>query len=192
MKVKHNLLSYCGILMIIAALVLTGYNLWESHQAEESVKQVLQEIDLPSPAQDSTSNQENDSEMPTVTALGNDYIGILEIPCLNMRLPIMDDCDMQKLKIAPGRYQGSIIGNDLIIAGHNYRSHFSSLGRLKGGERVIFTDMDNNRITYEVSLVEELDEHALDEMVSGDWDLSLFTCTLSGTSRWTVRCKRCA
>lgn len=31
---------------------------------------------------------------------------------------------------------------------------------------------------------------AVEEMESGDWDLSLFTCTLGGSYRVTVRCER--
>ena len=35
-----------------------------------------------------------------------------------------------------------------------------------------------------------MDSTAIEEMVTGDWDLTLFTCTLSGQTRFTVRCIR--
>ena len=43
---------------------------------------------------------------------------------------------------------------------------------------------------YEVSLVEQLERTAIEEMESGDWDLTLFTCTVGGAARVTVRCQR--
>jgi len=38
--------------------------------------------------------------------------------------------------------------------------------------------------------VETLQPTAVEEMCSGDWDLTLFTCTLGGKFRVTVRCDR--
>lgn len=41
-----------------------------------------------------------------------------------------------------------------------------------------------------VSLVEILDETAVEEMTAGEWDLTLFTCNYDGRARITVRCIR--
>ena len=55
---------------------------------------------------------------------------------------------------------------------------------------VTFTDVDGNLFTYAVSQLEELPGTAIEQMDAGDWDLTLFTCTLGGRSRVTVRCTR--
>ena len=39
-------------------------------------------------------------------------------------------------------------------------------------------------------MVETLESTAVEDMVSEEWDLTLFTCDLSGESRITVRCLR--
>ena len=57
------------------------------------------------------------------------------------------------------------------------------------GSEVIFTDMDGNRFIYAVSETEQLPGTAIEEMKSGDWDLTLFTCTIGGAARVTVRCE---
>ncbi len=49
-------------------------------------------------------------------------------------------------------------------------------------------DMQGNRFAYEVQVVETLEATAVEDMVSEEWDLTLFTCDLSGESRVTVRC----
>ena len=54
-----------------------------------------------------------------------------------------------------------------------------------------FTDVDGNRFAYQVVVRETLEPTAIDEMQSeedGAWDLTLFTCTIGGQSRVTVRC----
>ena len=49
--------------------------------------------------------------------------------------------------------------------------------------------MDGNVFRYEVVELETLMPTAIEEMTSGDWDLTLFTCTIGGGSRVTVRCE---
>ena len=49
----------------------------------------------------------------------------------------------------------------------------------------------NGRVTrYIVEVIEVLDGTAVEEMITGDWDLSLYTCTYGGKSRLTVRCRK--
>ena len=45
---------------------------------------------------------------------------------------------------------------------------------------------------YTVAELETLGKYDVEEMTSGDWDLTLFTCTYGGQSRVTVRCLRTA
>lgn len=53
---------------------------------------------------------------------------------------------------------------------------------------MIFTDMDGNRFVYQVSGTEVIAPDGVEQMVAGEWDLTLFTCTYNGSSRHTVRC----
>ena len=64
------------------------------------------------------------------------------------------------------------------------------LDELAAGDQVSFTDADGNVFHYEVVLLETLSHTAVGKMASGDWDLTLFTCTSGGGSRYAVRCVR--
>ena len=128
--------------------------------------------------------------MPTVEADGIEYVGILEIPALGLTLPVISEWSYDKLEIAPCRYTGTAYKDDLIIAAHNYEGHFGELDGLEVGDEILFTDMDENVFSYNVSGMEELPGTALEEMEAGEWDLTLFTCTASGKNRVTVRCDK--
>lgn len=55
---------------------------------------------------------------------------------------------------------------------------------------IIFTlkeVMDGNVFTYKMVEQETLLPTSIDAMESGDWDLTLFTCTVGGQSRVTIR-----
>ena len=98
------------------------------------------------------------------------------------------------LKIAPGRYSGSLYTDDLVIAGHNYARHFSPLAQLTVGTEVLFVDMNDNTWHYAVSDTEVLQPTQIEEMAvktpENNWDLTLFTCTTTGQARYALRCVR--
>ena len=198
---KPNDLICGGLLLLAAALALTGYNLWEDRRAAQAARQALAAMEVQTetegeraPEQPEPSVPEYvlhpDMEMPTVEIDGVEYIGTLTIPALGLELPIVSAWSDALLDLAPCRYTGSAYLGDLIIAGHNYRGHFGSLYRLAPGDEVQFTDAAGNVFSYAVSEIQELPGTALEEMEAGDWDLTLFTCTLSSASRVTIRCQR--
>lgn len=121
---------------------------------------------------------------------GEWYIGLLSIPSLQIELPIFNHYVYDQLRYTPCRYAGSYLTDDMIIAAHNYNTHFGKIRKLDSGALLDFTDVEGNVYHYEVMQIEILPDTATFEMEAGDWDLTLFTCTLSGAERVTVRCNR--
>ena len=68
---------------------------------------------------------DDSADMPTFTVDGYNYIGILEIPSLELTFSVMDGWDYTRLKISLCVYSGSYKTNDLVICAHNYARHFS-------------------------------------------------------------------
>ena len=203
-----------GTILILAALFLFLFNVRENREAEKQVEIVLEKIHEITPAAEMPRNEREpgdplemptmaetdpyipdyllnpNMEMPTVEVAGDDYIGTLSFPALQLELPVMPTWSYTNLKTAPCLYAGSIYTGDAVIAAHNYPSHFGQLSSLSPGDAVYFTDVDGNVFTYEVILQEILEPTAIEDMTSSSYDLSLFTCTLGGQSRFTVRCNR--
>ena len=127
--------------------------------------------------------------MPVTKINGRYYIGVLDIPGERISLPVMTDWSYSKLKVSPCRYSGSVYSGDIVIAGHNYWRHFSKIKRMSKGETLTFTDVDGNVFNYKVAEIQIIKRTAVEEMKSGEWDLTLFTCTSGGRSRFAVRCK---
>ena len=178
-----------------AALLLTVFNWWDDRRAGESASGILEQIR----EETVQSGEDNggeipdyllnpDMEMPVKLIDGNEYIGTLDIPALGLSLPVMSEWSYPKLRIAPCRYAGSAYDHTLVIAAHNYRSHFGNLKHLRGGEEVKFTDVDGNVFCYSVEEIQILHPEDVDEMSDETWDLTLFTCTIGGSTRITVRC----
>lgn len=129
-------------------------------------------------------------EWPVVEIAGNQYMGFLTIPTLSLELPVMAEWSEVNLSIAPCRHYGSVETDDLVIAGHNYRIHFGSIPNLKMGDSIIFTDIEGNAIHYQVVANKKAAANEVDEAFSGKWDLTLYTCTLSGWERFVIGANR--
>ena len=181
-----------GLLLIAAALFLSVYNEWESHEARDSARQVIAQLcdALPTEAGEPTTLPDVRREMPVKTINGRDYIGVLSIPSLELELPVISQWDYPALKVAPCRYSGSLYQDNLIICAHNYASHFGKLKELQPGDTVLFTDMDEHVVTFQMVERETLNPMDAEGMEAGDWDLTLFTCTIDGQTRVTIRFER--
>ena len=205
MSKRGKLCTALGLLLLLAALGLTAYNLWRDAMASMSVDVVLERLtptlssrhsELPALSSGEALEEafvpdyvlNPEMAMPEETIDGRNYIGVLDIPALDLSFPIISEWSYDALQIAPCRYSGSAYLDNLVIAGHNYRSHFASLPQLQPGDTVTFTDMDGNVFSYAVSSLETLSSYAISDMTSGDWDLTLFTCTVGGQSRLAIRC----
>lgn len=174
-----------GVLMLVAAISLAVYNFCEEQRAEKAANEILPLLQQKIEA---VSQLDVSEEMPTVEIDGYEYIGYLTIPALDLKLPVMASWDYERLKIAPCLYYGSARKGNMVIAAHNYATHFGRLSKLNQGDSVKFTDMNGIVYNYAVGDIETLEATATEEMISDRWNLTLYTCTYGGKSRVTVRC----
>ena len=190
---------HVGLLLIAAALFLSAYNEMASHEARNSAQQVIEQLCETLPTESTAGTEapavpeyllDAGREMPVQTINGRNYIGVLSIPSLELELPVISQWDYPALKVAPCRYSGSLYQDNLIICAHNYASHFGKLKTLQPGDTVQFTDMDENVVTFRMVERETLGPTDVEGMEAGDWDLTLFTCTVGGQTRVTIRFER--
>ena len=122
-----TILILLGALLLAGALGLLGYNQWDNGRAQKAAAQVLDQLETTLDEQENhlqllvpTQVDDTAREM-TVTAIdGWDYIGYLSIPSIGLALPVMSEWSYPGLKIAPGRYAGSVFTDDLVICGALY------------------------------------------------------------------------
>lgn len=179
-----------GALCLLSAAVLAGYNLWDDQRAGTSAQKAVAVLQQEIPEEPETTQPITPEAKPMMTAVeidGRYHIGLLEIPALGLTLPVQNTWSESLLKYSPCLYQGSL-ADGMIIAGHNYRTHFAKLNTLPVGETIYFTDVDGNRWTYRIVTTEIIPGYDVESMTAGDWDLTLFTCTYGGQERYTVRC----
>lgn len=212
-KFKIRLFIVSGILLIAAGGALTAYNVWDDYRASSAAATVLKEfnkqrdelIAQSSAADDSNSDtpfeewQEEplpdyvldpEMPMPTITIDNYKYVGTIAIPPLELELPVTEEWDYDRMKIAACRYSGSVYLDNMVICGHNYKSQFRDLEDLQVNDEIVFIDAVGNEFHYKVEYIDTLSATAVEDMVSSDWDFTLFTCNYIGNARVTIRCSR--
>lgn len=195
-KVTGILLMLAGIFLLTCAGALTFLNMQRQEEAGTEAANILMTF-----REKSETQQEEISVVPenivpeqmrtmsTVEIDGVIYIGAIQIPSLELQLPVIRDWNSNNLQISPCLYSGSVYSDDMVLCAHNYNTHFGRLQELHIGDAVEFYTADGKLFRYTVGEVETLAPTDVEDMTNGEWPLTLFTCTWGGQSRVTVRCE---
>lgn len=181
----RRLLVAAGALLLLAGALLAGQNLLTERRAARQTADLLAAVEtrIAAPA---------DLPAPEVTGdpwAGYEVIGVVALPDLGLSLPVLADYTQDLLAVAPCRYTDDLAlePGQLVVAGHNYRTHFGRLGELAPGSRITWKNLDGVTYTYTVTEVTEIDAGDREALEQGDWDLTLFTCDVTRTRRILVR-----
>ena len=188
------ILTLTGLLLIMVAAYFVVSNYIDSIKATRLSKEIETKLSTQLPQNESGDIPDYilhpDKDMPEMVIDGDKYIGILSIPSLELRLPVMSGWNYRNLNIAPCRYAGSAYLPGFAIAAHNFDGHFGRIKTLKDGDTIEFEDADGNIIKYEVSNVDIIEPTDIQNVVDIAWDMTLFTCTIGGKSRVVVHCTK--
>lgn len=209
MRKRSIILLIVGIIMVLGAGFLSVHNVNIENRAYAGAEQTEKAIAEIIPVRENpvvkfnpeiikksvgvsaaAIDAENEEPEQTVTIDGIKYLGIIDLPTARIKLPVCAEFSYDNMAVSPCRWVGRVSDNNMIICGHNYRRHFGRLDNLKTGDKATFTDVDGFVYDYKVVGTEIINGSDPRSMVSGDWDLTLFTCTLDGSRRITVRLVR--
>ena len=186
-KKSGVILISLGAVLILAALLLFLHNRSEDRRAGQEAESLLEDVRSSMAANADPEPQEEPAE-----EIIYDYAGVIVIPDLSLELPVIDQWSYARLKVAPCRQSGAAADGDLVIAAHNYKSHFGYLDRLEPGASVIFTDMEGTVYRYAVEEIRQLapeDAEDVSSVFSSEYPLVLYTCTPGGKARVAVFCQ---
>lgn len=178
-----------GILCVLLSITLYIKNKYQELDTGKKSKEILDIIETKINVSDKEEIKTNTEDL-VLNISGYDYIGVISIPSLNIKLPIMRETDYDRLAISPCKYYGNITTNDLVLCAHDYVNQFGKIGNLKEDDIVIITDVLGNNYVYKVVLTEELNPTDITNMIDSPFDLTLYTCSYGALKRITVRCNR--
>lgn len=126
--------------------------------------------------------------MPVLEINDVDYAALIEIPALNLTLPVADAWNSKKLYRSPARFYGSCYDHSLVIGGADNAYQFSFCDKIENGTVITVTDMTGTQFSYTVSRVDRSKNAESSWLVSADYDLTLFCRDTYSMEYVAVRC----
>lgn len=149
------------------------------------------------------SDEEKEEYYSLLTVDGSGVMGYINIPKLNVNLPVYHGTSESVLQVAAGHIEGSSlptgdISTHCALSGHRglpSAKLFTDLNQLSEGD-IFMLQVLNDTLTYEVDQIRVVLPNEVDELaIKEGWDLcTLVTCTPYGinTHRLLVRGRRIA
>lgn len=156
--------------------------------AEPTVEPTVEPEPEPAPELPLEETPVEEPELPLMEFDGYSLMGILTAPSVDVELPILGEWNYTLLQVAPCRYSGSIAEENLILLGHNFKSHFDSLKNIAVDDPVEFLSADGELHKYIVAEIELLHKYDVDKLERDEYALTFFTCTRGGEHRLVIRC----
>lgn len=192
-----------GAALLCAALLLAAKNRHEETSAGEAAAALLVQAEqtiaqhaappaaVPTPAPSSAVEETlspSPSASPSAAPEDPAFLGVLSVPAVSLTVPVLAEWSYYYLTLAPCRDCGSVETGDLVIAAHNYDTHFGRLSRIAPGDSVYFTDMAGSTTEYAAASVEQRDPSDAEGVRDSGYPLVLYTCSWDCTARVTVFC----
>lgn len=173
-KISKWLIGAGALLILCSVGTVLFVSLSATHaQSEATVALARIDETLPPPTI-GTPDSFSSMQMPTRAVDGVDVVAVLEIPALDLRLPIGDAWENRSRASFPRRFAGSAYDGSLVIGGYDQAGQFECLKRADIGTTVTVTDMTGARFSYEVTNVLRKASAEAAALTSVGGDLALF------------------
>lgn len=141
----------------------------------------------------SNTSTSGNSTSDVVTYEGFTVVGRMEIPKIDLDLPVLERATKNSLEKSIGILTGpglNKVGNTIIV-GHNYRNgtFFSRNSELKNGDEIYITDTTGTRIEYKIYNIyttSSEDSEYITRDTAGKREISLSTCTDDSNYRLVI------
>lgn len=141
----------------------------------------------------SNTSTSGNSTNDVVTYEGFTVVGRMEIPKIDLDLPVLERATKNSLEKSIGILTGpglNKVGNTIIV-GHNYRNgtFFSRNSELKNGDEIYITDTTGTRIEYTIYNIyttSSEDSDYITRDTAGKREISLSTCTDDSNYRLVI------
>lgn len=184
------------ILLIIGAIifgVIIGSEYIRRVKNEDKLSAVVAQIES---INTDTSEISEESKQELIKVDGYDVEGIIEIPKINIKYPIVSTTSDEAMKVAITKFWGTNI-NDIgnyTMAGHNYKNGtmFGKTKYLEIGDKIKMTDLNLNTVEYEIFKIYTIDPDDVTCVESVDpnsREITLITCTNGHKNRLVTKAR---
>ena len=193
MKKVYNLIIAVLIvaLIVVVAMIVIRYggNYLNEKEVSSSLETIEEELNK-------EETQQSES-LPELEFKGYKIEGIIEIPKINIKYPIIDHTNEETMKVSITKFwgpQANEIGN-YTVAGHNNKdgTMFGETKYLQIGDKIKLTNLKNETIEYEIFKIYSIDPDdvsCVESVENGTREITLITCTNGHKNRLVTKARQ--
>lgn len=193
MKKVYNLIIAVLIvaLIVVVAMIVIRYggNYLNEKEVSSSLETIEEELN-----KEETQQFES---LPELEFKGYKIEGIIEIPKINIKYPIIDHTNEETMKVSITKFwgpQANEIGN-YTVAGHNNKdgTMFGKTKYLQIGDKIKLTNLKNETIEYEIFKIYSIDPDdvsCVESVENGTREITLITCTNGHKNRLVTKARQ--
>lgn len=161
-------------MIALSAVLFTVRQINESQTAVD-ISGVVEKIETALPERSAgVTEKRADNTMPAIEIDGTDFVGILELPDRNIKLPVASKWSGSDVAFRPARYLGSAYDGTLIIGGKYDDGNFDFADKIDTGEEITFTDMTGKVFRYTAERINHSDNAETETLTDRGYALTLF------------------
>lgn len=168
-KGRKSLIRIVISVLVIGMISFIAYSVYSANRGDRKAKDMIESLKTIIPGlgveSDVVTGLGRDP-LASVSMDGIDIVGVVEVPSLDIMAPVMSE-NQDEIEYFTKWIGGSPVKGHFKIAG-GHSDVFRKLSSLKPGDRVIFTDIDGIRYSYEV-----MTQYHLKKWDEGDNELQL-------------------
>lgn len=193
MKKVYNLIIAVLIvaLIVVVAMIVIRYggNYLNEKEVSSSLETIEEELNK-------EETQQSES-LPELEFKGYKIEGIIEIPKINIKYPIIDHTNEETMKVSITKFwgpQANEIGN-YTVAGHNNKdgTMFGKTKYLQIGDKIKLTNLKNETIEYEIFKIYSIDPDdvsCVESVENGTREITLITWTNGHKNRLVTKARQ--
>ena len=193
MKKVYNLIIAVLIVALIVVIAMIVIRYGGNYLNEKEVSASLTTIE------ETLNSKETEQleSLPELEFKGYKVEGIIEIPKINIKYPIIDHTNEETMKVSITKFwgpQANEIGN-YTVAGHNNKdgTMFGKTKYLQIGDKIRLTNLRNETIDYEIFKIYSIepdDVGCVESVQSGTREITLITCTNGHKNRLVTKARQ--
>lgn len=188
-KRKFPIILVIGISLVVISFSMIVARLAQNHIGSNKIRTTLAKMEelLPERCNGIPGVYPN-SNMPVLQIDGMDYVVLLEIPSMQISLPVADKWDRDKLFYSPARFCGSAYDHTLVIGGTDASRQFAFCDKIENGTLITITDMIGTQFTYKVTMVDRAKKAESTWLADPEYHLTLYCRDTYSMEYIAVRC----
>ena len=196
---KIKILDFAILILVLIAttiVIIIGLRIKKNKENVDKITEVVSIVENLQQNLQAENTEDARSQLMETTIDGYSIEGIIEIPSIGLKYPIINETNNKTMKISVTKFTGSTINEigNYCIAGHNNidGTMFGKVKNLKKGDTIKLTNLYGETIEYQVFdmyVIDPNDISCTKIVEENTKEVTLITCTNGRKNRLVTKAR---